>query len=58
MKKAKKFIIYRKDHKRGSAAKKHGISKEQLHDRNGQILSKTAEKGRITAMEIDGVKKT
>jgi transposase-like protein len=58
--KGKKFIAHRKARKRGGVAKKRDISQEQIcvvvaHDRNGQILSQMAGRGRITAMEIDGV---
>lgn len=58
--KGKKKIAHRKPRKRGGSASKRGISKEQIcvlvaHDRNGQILSEVAGKGRITALEIDAV---
>lgn len=58
--KGKKNITHRKSQKRGGVSKKHGISKEQIcvvvaHDRNGQILSEMAGKGRITAVELDSV---
>lgn len=58
--KGKKMITHRKALKRGGVAKKRGISKEQIcvvvaHDRNGQIFSQKAGKGRITAIEIDEV---
>lgn len=58
--KGKKFITHRKARKRSGVAKKRGISKEQIcvvivHDRNGQILSQTVGKDRITSMEIDKV---
>ncbi|MFD1777205.1 IS1595 family transposase [Fredinandcohnia salidurans] len=51
--KGKKTIIHRK-------ARKRGISKEQIcvvvaHDRNGQILSQKAGKGRISAIQLDQV---
>lgn len=58
--KGKKNITDRKARKRGGVAKKRGISKEQVcvvvaHDRNGQILSQKAGKGRISADELDVV---
>ncbi|NGQ94871.1 IS1595 family transposase [Brevibacillus sp. SYP-B805] len=58
--KGKKRIIYRKPRKRGGKATKRGISKEQksvvvAHDRNGNIISKMAGRGRISADEIDQV---
>lgn len=58
--KGKKVIIHRKARKRGGVAKKRGISKEQIcvvvaHDRNGQILSQKAAKGRISAIQKDEV---
>ncbi|WP_338780503.1 IS1595 family transposase [Metabacillus sp. FJAT-52054] len=58
--KGNKSISHRKPRKRGGVAKKRGISKEQIcvvvaHDRNGQILSQTAGKGRVTAIELDAV---
>lgn len=58
--KGKKNLTHRKPRKRGGSASKRGISKEQVcvvvaHDRNGQILSEVAGKGRITALEIDAV---
>lgn len=58
--KGKKIISHRTPRKRGGVAKKRGISKEQIcvvvaHDRNGQILSQMAGKGRITAVELDKV---
>ncbi|MCL6572813.1 MAG: IS1595 family transposase [Bacillus sp. (in: Bacteria)] len=58
--KGKKNITHRKARKRGGVAKKRGISKEQIcvvvaHDRNGQILSQMAGKGRVTADELDTV---
>ena len=58
--KGKKNLSHRKPRKRGGSASKRGISKEQIcvvvaHDRNGQILSEVAGKGRITALEIDTV---
>ena len=54
--KGRKNLIHRKPRKRGGAASKRGISKEQIcvvvaHDRNGQILSEVAGRGRITAMQ-------
>jgi len=60
MKKARSSSLIERLVNGGGVAKKRGISKEQIcvvvaHDRNGQILSQTAGKGRITAMEIDGV---
>lgn len=56
--KGKKHITHRKPRKRGGVAKKRGISKEQIcvvvaHDRNGQILSQTGGKGRISSVELD-----
>ena len=58
--KGNKSISHRNPRKRGGVAKKRGISKEQIcvvvaHDRNGQILSQVAGKGRVTATELDGV---
>lgn len=58
--KGKKGIVHRKPRKRGGVAKKRGISKEQVcvvvaQDRNGQIVSQFAGKGRISAKEIDHV---
>lgn len=58
--KGMKNITHREPRKRGGSASKRGISKEQIcvvvaHDRNGQILSEVAGKGRITALEIDAV---
>lgn len=58
--KGKKNITHRKPRKCGGVAKKRGISKEQIcvvvaHDRNGQILSQMAGKGRVTAVELDKV---
>ncbi|MDR7001945.1 hypothetical protein J2Y67_004430 [Neobacillus niacini] len=58
--KGKKNITHRKPRKSGGVAKKRGISKEQIcvvvaHDRNGQIISQMAGKGRITAIELDKV---
>lgn len=58
--KGKKNITHRKPRKCGGVAKKRGISKEQIcvvvaHDRNGQILSQMAGKGRVTAVELDEV---
>ena len=58
--KGKKNLTHRKPRKRGGSASKRGISKEQIcvvvaHDRNGQILSEVAGKGRIIALEIDTV---
>ena len=58
--KGKKNLTHQKPRKRGSSASKRGISKEQVcvvvaHDRNGQILSEVAGKGRITALDIDDV---
>lgn len=58
--KGKKTITHRKARKRGGVAKKRGISKEQIcvvvaHDRNGQILSQKAGKGRISAIQLDEV---
>jgi transposase-like protein len=58
--KGKKRITHRKPRKRGGSAKKRGISKEQIsivvaHDRNGNVISKMAGRGRITANEIDQV---
>ena len=51
---------HRRARKRGGLATKRGISNEQIcvvvaHDRNGQILSQVAGKGRITAFELDAV---
>ncbi|OXM84021.1 IS1595 family transposase [Paenibacillus rigui] len=56
--KGKKDVTHRKPRKRGGKAKKRGISSEQIsivvaHDRNGNVLSKMAGRGRITADEID-----
>lgn len=56
--KGKKSISHRKPRKRGGKANKRGISKEQIsivvaHDRNGNIMSKLAGRGRITADEIE-----
>jgi transposase-like protein len=56
--KGKKHITHRKPRKRGGVAKKRGISKEQIsvvvaQDRNGNVLSKVAGRGRTTADEID-----
>lgn len=56
--KGKRKIVHRKARKRGGVAKKRGISKEQIsvvvaQDRNGNILSKVAGRGRTTADEID-----
>jgi hypothetical protein len=58
--KGKKNLTHRKPRKRGGSASKRGISKEQIcvvvaYDRNGQILSEVAGKGRITALDIDAV---
>jgi hypothetical protein len=58
--KGKRNITHRKPRKRGGAARKRGISKEQIsvivaHDRSGNILSNVAGRGRITADEIDQV---
>jgi len=58
--KGNKNLTHRKPRKRGGSASKRGISKEQVcvvvaHDRNGQILSEVAGKGRITALDIDAV---
>ena len=58
--KGKKKITHRKPRERGGVASKRGISKEQIcvvvaYDRNGQIFSEVAGKGRITALEIDAV---
>jgi transposase-like protein len=56
--KGKKSVTNRKPRERGGKAKKRGISKEQIsvvvaHDRNGNVLSKVAGRGRTTADEID-----
>jgi transposase-like protein len=56
--KGNRRITHRKSRKRGGVARKRGISNEQIsvivaHDRNGNILSKVAGRGRITADEID-----
>ncbi len=58
--KGKKNLTHRKPRKRRGSASERGISKEQIcvvvaHDRNGQILSEVAGKGRITALDIDNV---
>ncbi|XEC93104.1 IS1595 family transposase [Paenibacillus tarimensis] len=58
--KGKRQITHRKSRKRGGVASKRGISNEQIsvivaHDRSGNILSKVAGRGRITADEIDKV---
>lgn len=52
-------MTFRKPRKRG-VAEKRGISKEQVCvvvaiDRNGDIVSQNARRGRITATEIDAV---
>lgn len=58
--KGKKSITHRKPRKRGGKAKKRGISNEQIsvvvaQDRNGNIFSKVAGRGRITADQIDQI---
>lgn len=58
--KGKKSIIHRKPRKRGGVATKRGISKEQVcvlvaQDRNGQVISQMAGKGRIKSTDIDKV---
>lgn len=58
--KGKKCIADRKSRKRGGKAKKRGISQEQMcvvvaNDRNGNIVSKLAGRGRITSTEINDV---
>lgn len=58
--KGKKSITHRKARKRGGVATKRGISKEQIcvlvaQDRNGQVISQMAGKGRIKSTDIDKV---
>ncbi|MDU3869237.1 MAG: IS1595 family transposase [Bacillus paranthracis] len=58
--KGKKSITHREPRKRGGVATKRGISKEQIcvlvaQDRNGQVISQTAGKGRIKSTDIDKV---
>lgn len=58
--KGKKSIIHREPRKRGGVATKRGISNEQIcvvvaQDRNGQVISQMAGKGRIKSTDIDKV---
>lgn len=58
--KGKKSITHRNPRKRGGVATKRGISKEQVcvlvaQDRNGQVISQMAGKGRIKSTDIDKV---
>lgn len=58
--KGKKSITHREPRKRGGVASKRGISKEQIcvlvaQDRNGQVISQMAGKGRIKSTDIDRV---
>lgn len=58
--KGKRSITHRKSRKRGGVASKRGISNEQIcvivaQDRNRQVISQMAGKGRIKATEIDKV---
>jgi transposase-like protein len=58
--KGKKEITHRKPRKRGGVATKRGISNEQIcvlvaQDRNGQVISQMAGKGRIKSADIDRV---
>lgn len=58
--KGRKPVTFRKPRKRGGVAKLRGISKEQVCvvvaiDRQGDIVSQNAGRGRITATEIDAV---
>lgn len=58
--KGRKPVTFRKPRKRGGVAKKRGISKEQVCvvvaiDRDGDVVSQNAGRGRVTASEIDAV---
>jgi transposase-like protein len=58
--KGRKPVTFRTPRKRGGVAKKRGISKEQVCvvvaiDRDGDVVSQNAGRGRITASEIDAV---
>lgn len=58
--KGRKPVTFRKPRKRGGVAKQRGISKEQVCvvvaiDRDGDVVSQSAGRGRITATEIDAV---
>ena len=59
-KKSKTFVMPRKAKKRGTSARKRGLSSEQvcvscMIDRNGNISSKIAGAGRITTNQLHGV---
>ncbi|MGW9103409.1 IS1595 family transposase [Priestia megaterium] len=58
--KGKKFLSHGEARKRGGVATKRGISKEQVcvvvaQDRNGQVISQMAGKGRIKSTDIENV---
>jgi hypothetical protein len=58
--KGKKFISHREPRKRGGVATQRGISKEQIcvvvaQDRNGQVISQMAGKGRVKSTDIEQV---
>ncbi|MCL6442270.1 MAG: IS1595 family transposase [Alicyclobacillus sp.] len=58
--KGRKPVTFRKPRKRGGVSKQRGISKEQVCvvvaiDRDGDVVSQNAGRGRITATEIDAV---
>lgn len=58
--KGKKYLSHREARKRGGVATKRGISREQIclvfaQDRNGQVISQIAGKGRIKSTDIRNV---